>query len=471
MSASPRSVLLGTPLWGRNGGVAAHVQASARLLAERGLQVTVVAGKVDPDLHVPGVTVHRSTELFRAHAPIDARLGAAASASPDVIHLHQLDDPDVVAALRRTTPVVVSAHGYTACTAGVHYFRPGQECARPHGPGCIPNLALRGCAHVRNPRPLPASYRQTTRALEALRGADLAVAYSNAVERHLAVNGVPRRAVIPLFATLTPHPPHEPRPTQGPQEPHEPHPPRELHKPRGHADDRTARRVVFAGRVVKPKGLGVLIRAMRTVDAELVVCGDGMQLTTMRKLARRLGVERRVHFRGWLDAERLARELSEASVVAIPSLWPEPFGLVGIEALTAGRPVIASLTGGIPDWLEDGVTGVGVRPGDVRGLVRALDVLLADPERQQAIGAAGREMVAARFSPERHVGALLEGYRAARVSWETGRGVGSTPATSTTPASSSITESAVRVTPIRSAANARPRAPSASRAASSPSSP
>ncbi len=399
MSASPSSVLLGTPLWGRNGGVAAHVQASARLLAERGLRVTVVAAKVDPDLHVPGVTVHRSSELFKAHVPIDARLGAAASSSPDVIHLHQLDDPDVVAALRIKAPVVVSAHGYTACTAGVHYFRPGRECTRPHGPGCAPNLALRGCAHVRNPRPLPASYRQTTRALGALRGADLAVAYSSAVERHLAVNGVTRRAVIPLFTTLTPRPPHEPR------EPHE------------RAEDH-ARRVLFAGRVVKPKGLGVLIRAARAVDAELVVCGDGMQLAAMRRLARRLGMERRVHFRGWLDPDQLAQELADASVVTIPSLWPEPFGLVGIEALAAGRPVIASLTGGIPDWLEDGVTGVGVRPGDVHGLARALDALLADPGRQQEIGAAGREMVAARFSPERHVAALIEAYRAARASWE-----------------------------------------------------
>jgi glycosyltransferase involved in cell wall biosynthesis len=436
MPGSPRSVLLGTPLWGRNGGVAAHLQTSARLLAEQGLRVTVVAAKVDPELHVPGVTVHHSTELFKAHLPIDARLGAAAAASPDVIHLHQLDDPEVVAALRVKAPVVVSAHGYTACTAGVHYFRPGRECTRPHGPGCIPNLALRGCAHVRNPRPLPASYRQTTRALAALRGADLAVAYASVVERHLAINGVTRRAIVPLFTTLTPPAPprsresREPHEPPDPREPHSPHEPRYASDPRDPRDPRQhpdggVRRILFAGRVVKPKGLGVLIRAVRAVDAELVVCGDGMQLAAMRRLARRLGVERRVRFRGWLDPEQLARELASASVVAIPSLWPEPFGLVGIEALAAGRPVVASLTGGIPDWLEDGVTGVGVQPGDVRGLTRALDALLADPERQQAIGAAGREMVAARFSPERHVEALLEAYRAARVSWEeSGAGAG-----------------------------------------------
>ncbi len=391
MSVSPRSVLLGTPLWGRNGGVAAHVQASARLLAEHGLQVTVVAAKVDPYLHVPGVTVNHSTELFKAHVPIDARLGDAGALRPDVIHLHQLEDPDVVGALRLKAPVVVSAHGYMACTAGVHYFRPGQECTRAHGPGCVPNLALRGCAHVRNPRPLPASYRRATRALQALRLADLAASYSSAVDRHLSTNGVAHRAVIPLFAT-TP--------------------------PRIGTDVPGRRRVLFAGRVVRPKGLGVLIRAMRSVDAELIVCGEGFQLTAMRRLAARLGVGDRVHFRGWLDAERLAQEVADAAVVAIPSLWPEPLGLVGIEALATGRAVVASLTGGVGEWLEDGVTGVAVRPGDVRGLARALDGLLGDPARRRALGEAGREMVAERFSPERHVAALLETYSTARAYWD-----------------------------------------------------
>jgi glycosyltransferase involved in cell wall biosynthesis len=178
----------------------------------------------------------------------------------------------------------------------------------------------------------------------------------------------------------------------------------------GHA---ARRRVVFAGRIVAPKGVAVLIRAARDVDAEFVICGDGWQSDAMRRLAQRLGLGDRISFKGWLGAEDVARELADASIVVVPSLWPEPFGLVGIEALAAGRPVIASSTGGIADWLEDGVNGVCVRPGAPAELARALDELLADPERQRAMGMAGQEMVAGRFSPERHVSALIEGYRAA----------------------------------------------------------
>ena len=174
---------------------------------------------------------------------------------------------------------------------------------------------------------------------------------------------------------------------------------------------------MFAGRIVSQKGVAVLIRAAREVDGEFVICGDGRQLEAMRRLARRIGVQSRVSFKGWLGADELAQEFADASVVVVPSLWPEPFGLVGIEALAAGRPVIASATGGIEDWLDDRVSGLCVKPGDVRDLAQALNELLADPDRQRAMGEAGRDIVRTRFSPERHVAALLDAYASAGATW------------------------------------------------------
>jgi glycosyltransferase involved in cell wall biosynthesis len=387
-----RSVLLVTPRWTRDGGIATHVQASARALAERGLQVHVLAREVVADESVPGVEVLRSETLMDHAAPLSARLGEAASLGADVVHLHQLDDPDVVAAFRAQSPVVISAHGYTACTSDVYYFQPGQECTRAHGPGCIANLAMRGCAHTRDPRPLPAAYRRTSRGVQALRLADLAVSHSSAMDRHLANNEIEPRRVIPLFATVEPFlgSGHEQR-----------------------------RRVVFAGRVVPSKGVEVLVRAAVKVDAEFVVCGEGWQLDAMRRLAHELGVGRRVEFRGWLASEELAHELGEASVVVLPSVWPEPFGLVGIEAHAAGRPVVASATGGIPDWLEDGESGLLARPGDPEDLAQKLTLLLDDPLRQRAMGEAGRANVAVRFSPQAHIEAIIDAYRAARATWAT----------------------------------------------------
>jgi glycosyltransferase involved in cell wall biosynthesis len=325
---------------------------------------------------------------------MDVRVGEALSLRPSIVHIHQVDHPELVDFMRAHAPVAISAHGYTACPSGVYYFRPGQECTRAHGPACIPNMLLRGCAHTRDPRQLPSQYARAAAGLQALRRADLAVAYSSSVERHLAANDVTRRARIPLFTSMS------------------------ARTGSGHA---RRRRVVFAGRVVKPKGIHILIRAAREVDAEFVICGDGWSLAGMRELARSLGVAERVRFNGWLAAEELAEELAQASVVAIPSLWPEPFGLVGIEAFSAGRPVVASATGGVSDWLEDGVSGILVAPGDATSLARALNELLGDPERQRVMGSAGREAVRSRFSRERHVAALVEAYRAAHASWQSQR--------------------------------------------------
>ena len=399
---APASVLLGVPRWTRDGGVSTHVQTSAAVLARHGLDVRVLAARVETSEEVPGVTVYKCPDLFHPEVPISIRLGDALSFEPDVVHLHQVDLPDVIQEMRAHAPVVISAHVYSACTSGVYYFRPGHECTRGHGPGCVFNLLARGCAHTRNLKSLPHRYADASRRVQALACADLLVAYSSSVDRHLAANGFRRRRIVPFPGAID-------------------SPPRSA--------DAGQRRVMFAGRLVAQKGVAVLIRAAREVDAEFVICGDGRQLEALRRLARSTGVEQRVSFMGWLSADQLAEEFASSAIVVVPSLWPEPFGLVGIEALAAGRPVVASATGGITDWLDHGVSGLCVAPGDSHALAGALNELLADPARRRAMGDAGREAVKARFSPQRHVAALLEAYDSARTTWSAEQrapGLGST---------------------------------------------
>jgi glycosyltransferase involved in cell wall biosynthesis len=173
--------------------------------------------------------------------------------------------------------------------------------------------------------------------------------------------------------------------------------------------------------MVRSKGVGILIRAARDVDGEFVLCGDGREVEGLRALAGSLGLGDRVRFTGWLDGGDLAAELADASVVVMPSLWPEPFGLVGIEALAAGRPVVASATGGVLDWLQDGVGGLAVPPGDPALLAQALDEMLADTGRQQEMGQAGKRFVEQRFTADRHVERLVEIYSQAQALWEAAR--------------------------------------------------
>lgn len=379
-----------------DGGTGAHLAASLRALEEAGHDVVAAVmernggplpasvAHVVPGMAVPDVSEEareRVVELVR-----DVR--------PDVIHVQQLEDGSLIPLLRREAPVVYNVHNFVGCPSGWSYFRrPGHECTRPHGAGCVPNLTARGCAHALDVRDLPAKYRRAERRVTGLRNADAVVAHSNFVARHLTVNGVRKPTVVPLFSTVTPGPPDGP----------------------------AGRRVLFSGRVVAAKGVGTLLRAAAEVGAQVDVCGDGWWAPKARQLAQRLGVESLVRFRGWVSREELSMAYREAAVATVPSHWPEPFGLVGLEAMVNRRPVVASATGGIPEWLEDGETGLLVPPGDAHALAKALATLLDDPARCKRMGESGAARAARLFSQERYLEAIGRAYTDAIAGWNGGR--------------------------------------------------
>jgi glycosyltransferase involved in cell wall biosynthesis len=170
-------------------------------------------------------------------------------------------------------------------------------------------------------------------------------------------------------------------------------------------------RVLFLGRMTRLKGGDVLIRAAAEASRRagrpvpLTMSGDGPQRPEWEALARALGVD--ATFPGWVDAAARLRLLDGASVLAVPSVWPEPFGLVGLEAGSRGVPAVAFDVGGIGEWLTDGVNGRLV-PGDpprVDALADALAWAAANPEALAALRP-GALAAARRMSVEAHVEAL-----------------------------------------------------------------
>jgi glycosyltransferase involved in cell wall biosynthesis len=85
-----------------------------------------------------------------------------------------------------------------------------------------------------------------------------------------------------------------------------------------------------------------------------------------------------VTFAGWVPHHALESYYARAAVCVVPSRWPEPFGMVGVEAMARGRPVVAFAVGGIPDWLDDGVTGILAPEADTAALGAAIATLLGD---------------------------------------------------------------------------------------------
>jgi glycosyltransferase involved in cell wall biosynthesis len=171
------------------------------------------------------------------------------------------------------------------------------------------------------------------------------------------------------------------------------------------AEPEAAADVLFVNRLVASKGVHVLLRALaRLDDVSVAIAGDGPERARLEALAAKLGVDAR--FLGWVDAGRRASLLRGCRVFAFPSLWQEPFGIAGVEALAAGIPVVASAVGGVPSWLDDGRGGLLVPAGDATALGSALRRVLEEPELANSLAVAG-PAAAARFSLDAHLNLLV----------------------------------------------------------------
>ncbi|MFN7917525.1 MAG: glycosyltransferase family 4 protein [Vicinamibacterales bacterium] len=317
--------------------------------------------------------------------------------SPDVLFVHGLVDPDCEQALQDVAPAVFFAHNYygTCITGSKTHTAPAvAPCSRRFGPACLAQFYPRRCGGL-NPLTMWTEYgRQSARRAHLPRYAAV-LTFSEHMRREYLSHGV---AVDRL---------HRVPPVVAP--------------PRDHAAEvRTGRpphRLVFAGRLDPLKGCRVLIDALPGAQAaigaalELVVAGTGPDDAACREAARRVTRGRTdlaVDFRGWLPRGNTGALLRSADLVVMPSLWPEPLGLTGLEALVRGVPVTAFAVGGIPEWLEDGITGTlasGAAPTPA-GLAAAIARALLDPglARHVRENAAG---YAAQWSLDRHLEQVL----------------------------------------------------------------
>ncbi|MFF3348227.1 glycogen synthase [Streptomyces sp. NPDC002779] len=170
--------------------------------------------------------------------------------------------------------------------------------------------------------------------------------------------------------------------------------------------DRGRPYVLFVGRITRQKGVPHLLRAVRDIDpaAQVVLCAGAPDTPEIDREFRELfeelsRVRAGVHWiPQMLPRPEVIQLLTHAAVFACPSVY-EPLGIVNLEAMACGTAVVASRTGGIPEVVDDGKTGllVPVDDGFEAGLTRALDSVLADPEGARAMGEAGRERAVGEF--------------------------------------------------------------------------
>jgi rhamnosyl/mannosyltransferase len=180
------------------------------------------------------------------------------------------------------------------------------------------------------------------------------------------------------------------------------------------AKDARLRPVIFTvGRHVYYKGFDVLIRALRSVDADLWIGGRGPLTETFRRAALDAGVAERVRFLGFIPDDELVAYYDACDVFCMPSTErAEQFGLVQLDAMHLGKPVVATRLGtGVEYVTLDGVTGLLVEPGSDAALADALNRLLADPALRTRLGCAGQARVATTFSLQQMIDSTAALYR------------------------------------------------------------
>ena len=171
-------------------------------------------------------------------------------------------------------------------------------------------------------------------------------------------------------------------------------------------------RILFAGRIVPDKGLEWLIKALAKTDStvHLDIAGEGWDRLRMEKLVNQLGLNKRVTWHGWCDHKKIDALYQECFVVIFPSVWPEPAGLITLEAYARYRPVIGSAVGGIPEHLRDGETGILVPMNDIKQLAAAITELSSNYEKSRRLGEQGYTLFLKEFTMEVHVNRLQKIY-------------------------------------------------------------
>jgi glycosyltransferase involved in cell wall biosynthesis len=378
--------------WPFVGGVEQHVRRLGQALTTRGHEVAVATLAADglapfePDGRVRVYrlrgTLQRAAWLFanraRAWAPPfpDPEVMAGLRhilrrEMPDIVHGHDWLARAFVPFKRAGGPkLVMSLHYYTLACAKKSLMRQGAPCAGPGFRKCL------GCAGEHYGPLKGAGVALANWSLGALecRRVDMFLPVSRAAASANGLAPGPRCQIIPNFMPEQGSGQGEAAAAAGPYVSQLPDGPF----------------LLYVGDLRREKGIEVLLAAYAGLEhaPPLVLIGK-VWADTPQAFPPNVRV-----FRNWPN-EAVLEAWKRCHVAVVPSVWPEPFGIVVIEAMAAGRPIIASRIGGIPDILDDGRAGWLVPPGDPEALRRALGRLLREPALREDLGrAAGRRAAA-----------------------------------------------------------------------------
>ena len=379
------------------GGEDAVAEAETNLLRGRGIEVMRIDAdnQVDPLVRVTG-TLALGLRSHWSPSSYERVRQVCREFRPDVAHVHNFWmrlTPAVHAACRKEgVPTVQTLHNFRLFCTNAQFQRNGQRCE-----DCLGHVPWRGV--VRR------CYRHSFMASLAVAGMIVAnrarrtwteqvnafIALSEHSRKLFIAGGIPeaRIHVKPNFI--------------------------EDAVPTGIAPSRSCE-VLFVGRLSEEKGVASLLAGWSKSGlgaiARLVVAGDGPERSRLEQQAASLGIASSVRFAGHLSSTEVMSLLSNARAVVMPSLFHECFPRTLVEAMSAGRPVIASRIGAL-DELVTGEVGIMFEPRDTDGIAQALRRCFENPVLADRLGACARIRYLNRYTPDRNFEALMAIYESA----------------------------------------------------------
>jgi len=308
----------------------------------------------------------------------------------DILHLHT----NVSVIPPSSIPVIRTVHNNNPyCPSGSrHLKRWGQPCDRAYSlGGCLWGHFVDYCGSIRPQRFYP-GFQITWQDMDALKEVPV-IANSQFVKDQMIRSGYSAGNIRVL---------HYPAPEIGdyfsPTQEDVPH-------------------FVFLGRITPEKGFVWLLRALAEVKVpihmDIAGSGTDQQEQEVRRLAERLGLMNKITFHGWVNEAQAIQLIQRARALVFPSVWHEPAGIVSLEAAAAGRAIIASKVGGIPEYAGRLQNALLVAPNDVEGLARSIEPLATDSSLAKQMGVQGRQMAKEHFSLEEHERELMKLYEMA----------------------------------------------------------
>lgn len=316
----------------------------------------------------------------------------------DIIHMHSISNKNLVKFCLDIKPVIRSMHEPRMFCPGRQKFFLKSEtiCQKPFGLHCCMHAYTEKCQDSRRPSEVVKSYSNVKFEINsAANRYKHIIAMSNYIKNEAVLAGFSKQSItVNPYFTLIPKEIDE-----------------KLHK------EKNIKRIVFVGRLHPSKGVHTLIRSLKNIlknqdNVLLDIIGDGLFKNELLNLISLENIPtEKIIFHGWLSHFDTIQKIKEAYLVVFPSIYPEAFGIVGIEAMMYSKPVVAFDAGGVSEWLKNDITGFLVEVKNENKFEEKINTLLNNETLYREFSLNAKNSALEKFTPETHLISLVELYK------------------------------------------------------------